>query len=111
MNEVNPNNVYSLGCASLISAYGPKAPPCELLRTMNSECARISNAPQWAKWPKPKVVGQANCVASPISGQLAGPKMGDYELARVCRGGSEIDILARVSSLYGGAEVGDLKGC
>ena len=78
---------------------------------MNSDCARISNAPQYAKWPKPKVVGQANCVASPIFEQTVWPKMGDFELARVCRGRSEIDILARVSSLYGGAEVGDLKGC
>ena len=77
---------------------------------MNSECILISNAPQWAVWPKPKVVGRANCVASPISGQLAWPKMGDFELARVCRRPSEIDILARVTSLYGGAEVGDLKG-
>ena len=37
--------------------------------------------------------------------------MGDFDLARVCRGRSEIDILVQVSSLYGGAEVGDLKGC
>ena len=35
--------------------------------------------------------------------------MGDFKLARVCRRRSEIDIRARVSSLYGGAEVGDLK--
>ena len=35
--------------------------------------------------------------------------MRDYELARVCRRQLEIEIQTRVSSLYGGAEVGDLK--
>ena len=80
----------------------------------NTEMAIIRQARReatYAKRPKLKVVGRANCVASPISGQLAGPKMGDFDLARVCRRRSEIDILARVSSLYGEAEVGDLKGC
>ena len=60
---------------------------------------------------KPKVIGRANCVASSLFGQLAWPKMGYFYLARVRRGRSEIDVRTRVSSVYGGAEVGDFKGC
>ena len=51
---------------------------------MNSECARISSAPQYAKWLKPKVVGRANYVASPISRQMTWPKMRDFEVTPLC---------------------------
>ena len=47
--------------------------------------------------------------ANELKRTALGPKMRDYELARVCRRQREIAIQTRVSSLYGGEKVGDLK--
>ena len=61
----------------------------KLLLTLKRECARISNAPQYAKWLTPKVVERANYAASPISEQMTWPKMKDFELTSLCLPGKE----------------------
>src|ERR1700722_18174972 len=48
------------------------------------------------------------CVASASSGQNARRKMRDFDLLRKPRRWSEVDEQARVSTIYGGTEAGDL---